>query len=163
MTIVLRDLCVWKAAVEDIPSIQAVHADSVLGLGAGYYKPEILEEWGKGFPGKTYRDSMNSGDTYFIASEHFASRNVIGFSSHAERDGRHYLDDLYVCKAAARQGLGTKLLGYVEHFARAQGATSLYLQASRPGEAFYRMLGFVELSRKEHLVIGDTPFMRKYL
>lgn len=164
MKIDLDELCVWKAQKPDIPALKEAHAASVHGLGRGYYPQETLDTWGRGHSTEIYRQGIGTGeDTYFVATAHFGSREIIGYSSHAIRNGKHHLDDLYVRKEVARQGLGTKLLGFVEDAARQQGASSLYLLASKAGEAFYRATGFIEIARREHSKLGNVAVMQKDL
>lgn len=163
MKIKLDELCVWRAAEEDIPSLMRVHRDAVSALGGRFYPPEVVERWASAYSYNQYREGMRKGEVYWIASKDFASREVIAFSTHAERDGQHHLDDLYVCAEAGKQGLGKKLLGLVGHFAQSHGATSLHLLSSLPAETFYRAAGFVEIARKEHSILGNVPVMRKDL
>ena len=69
--------------------------------------------------------------------------------------------------SAARRGIGTALLRLAESHALAHGATSIEIQASLAGVAFYAANGFDEIGRSEVTLSsgGKIPcvFMRKAL
>ena len=72
---------------------------------------------------------------------------------------------MYVRGAVARRGIGTALLRLAESDAAAHGASSIQIQASLAGVAFYLSNGFDEIGRGEaELTTGTTMpcvFMRK--
>jgi GNAT superfamily N-acetyltransferase len=92
---------------------------------------------------------------------------VLGFSSDYCIEGRKHGTSVYVRGRTARQGVGSALLATAEAHAVSHGATSIEIEASLPGVAFYAANGFVEVGRGEiRLTTGrsmECLFMRKDL
>jgi GNAT superfamily N-acetyltransferase len=110
---------------------------------------------------------MKGGEAFFIATGDIAGvPAVLGFSTHRVDDARDGAS-VYVRGAAARRGIGTALLRMAEAHAIAHGATSLDIQASLAGVAFYKANEFDEVGRGEALLLSGRSmpcvFMRKRL
>jgi putative acetyltransferase len=156
-----------RAGRLDAPAMASAHLDSIRALGPAFYSPDVVETWASGIAPDMYVRAMDAGEVFFVATGEIDGRPaVLGFSSHRiddEQDGV----SVYVRGAAARQGIGTALLRLAESDAAAHGASSVQIQASLAGVAFYRSNGFEEISRGEaQLTTGKMMpcvFMRKLL
>jgi GNAT superfamily N-acetyltransferase len=110
---------------------------------------------------------MKGGEVFLIATRLIDGEPaVLGFSTHRVDDAQDGVS-VYVRGEAARQGIGTALLRLADEHALARGATSIEIQASLPGVAFYKANGFVEYDRGEvQLMSGQSMpcvLMRKFL
>ena len=126
-----------------------------------------LTIWGAGVTPQLYVRAMEGGEVFFIAVGRVDGEPVVlGFSSHHGDDAQDGLS-VYVRGSAARRGIGTALLRLAESHALAHGATSIEIQASLAGVAFYAANGFDEIGRSEVTLSsgGKIPcvFMRKAL
>jgi putative acetyltransferase len=161
------DIETRRAHAGDAGAIAAAHLDSIRSIGPAYYPPDVVEAWSAGLTPDIYVRAMLGGEVFFIATGDVDGEPaVLGFASHRvddEQDGA----SVYVRGGAARRGVGTALLRLAEEYARAHGATSIQIQASLAGVAFYKANGFEELGRGEaHLMSGQSMpcvFMRKRL
>ena len=143
----------------------SAHLDSIRTLGPAFYSPDVVETWASAVAPDMYVRAMDGGEVFFVATGEIDGQpTVLGFSSHRiddEQDGV----SVYVRGAVARLGIGTALLRLAESAAAARGASSIQIQASLAGVAFYRSNGFEEISRGEAvLTTGRTMpcvFMRK--
>ena len=156
-----------RATPDDADAIAAAHRDSIRAIGPRFYPPELVEDWGAGVTPRLYLRAMEEGEVFFIALGRVDGESaVLGFSSHhvhAAQDGI----SVYVRGEAARRGIGTALLRLAEAQALAHGATSIEIQASLAGVAFYAANGFDEIGPTEVTLSsgGRIPcvFMRKQL
>jgi ribosomal protein S18 acetylase RimI-like enzyme len=156
-----------RATDPDLPALAEVHRASILEIAPAFYPPEVIAYWGRERDPEEYgRGMAEHGDAIFVAEAPHRSGMFLGFSHYRFHEGRHYLKGLFVRGAAARRGIGTRLLRAAEDFARAAGATELYVEGSLSGEAFYKARGFTELSRHKHAMGRsevDAIVMRKKL
>jgi len=141
--------------------------DSIRSIGPAFYTPEIVEAWGAGLTPDIYVKAMEGGEAFFIATGYIDGKHVVlGFSTHRIDDTQDGAS-VYVRGSAARQGIGTTLMRLAEEHALAHGATSIQIQASLAGVAFYKVNGFEELGRGKALLISGQSmpcvFMRKLL
>lgn len=125
----------------------------------------MVEAWGAGLTPDLYVNAMDAGEVFFIAvGEINRWPAVLGFATHRVDDAEDGAS-VYVRGAAARHGIGTALLRLAEEHARVSGVTSISIQASLAGVAFYRASGFEELGRGHaQLMSGHAMpcvFMRK--
>lgn len=156
-----------RATPADADGILAAHLDSIRSIGPGFYSTEIVELWSAGLTPDVYATAMQRGEVFFIATGDVGGTPaVLGFASHRLDDAQDGVS-VYVRGIASRGGIGTKLLRLAEEHARAQGATSINIQASLAGVAFYRANGYEEVGRGEaRLMTGRAMpcvFMRKSL
>ena len=126
----------------------------------------MVEAWGAGLTPELYISAMESGDVFFIATGHIDGQpEVLGFSTHRV-DDRIDGTSVYVRGSAARRGIGTTLLRLAEAHAIARGASSIHIQASLAGVAFYQD-GFGEIGRGGAILTSGRSlpcvFMRKLL
>ena len=156
-----------RARPDDAEGIALAHLDSIRSIGPDFYPPEIVESWGAGLTPDIYVKAMESGEAFFVATGDIDGRPaVLGFATHRVDDAQDGAS-VYVRGIAARQGIGTALLRLAEEHARAHGATTIHIQASLAGVAFYKANGFEELGRGEALLRSGQSmpcvFMRKLL
>jgi putative acetyltransferase len=156
-----------RAHPRDAEAIASAHLDSIRSIGPAFYPPEVVEAWGSGLMPDIYVKAMEGGEAFFVATGYIQGEPaVLGFSTHRVDDAQDGTS-VYVRGAAARRGIGTALLRLAEEHALAHGATSIHIQASLAGVAFYKTNGFDELGRGEALLISGRSmpcvFMRKLL
>jgi GNAT superfamily N-acetyltransferase len=141
--------------------------DSIRSIGAAYYPPDVVEDWGFGLTPDIYVKAMEAGEAFFVATGVIDGiPAVLGFSSHRVDDAQDGVS-VYVRAEASRRGIGTALLRLAEERARESGATSIQIQASLAGVEFYKANGFEELGRGAALLMSGRSlacvFMRKAL
>jgi putative acetyltransferase len=152
------------AQPDDADDLAAVHMESIRTLGAGFYAPDIVSDWGQPRTGERYRAAMVTGERFFLAVDD--APRILGFSSYRQKDGKHRTA-IYVAGHAARRGVGSALFRAAEAAARDNGATEVHVDASLAAVSFYLANGFIELARGQHRlrsgVLMDCVFMRKSL
>ena len=156
-----------RAHPDDAAAIAVAHRDSIRAIGPRFYPPELVEDWGAGVTPQLYVRAMEGGEVFFIAVGRVDGEPaVLGFSSHYVHDAQDGVS-VYVRGGDARRGIGTALLRLAEAHALEHGATSIEIQASLAGVAFYAANGFDEIGRTEVTLSsgGKIPcvFMRKTL
>jgi putative acetyltransferase len=163
----LRDVRVRRADASDAEAIALAHADSIRSIGPGFYSPEIVQAWGSRLSADLYIRAMAAGEAFFVATGDLDGKPaVLGFSTHRVDDDQDGAS-VYVRGGAVRRGIGTALLRLAEDHARSHGATTITIQASLAGVAFYKANGFEELGRGvARLISGHSMpcvWMRKAL
>jgi putative acetyltransferase len=155
------------AGVADADAIAAAHLDSIRSIGARYYEPAVVREWGARVRAGLYLNAMARGEVFFLAQSPLAeSGEVLGFSSYRRLEGEDRTA-VYVRGKAARHGVGSALFRSAEAAAIAAGATRIHVAASLAAVEFYRSNGFEEIGRGEHRLRSDRSmacvFMQKHL
>ena len=158
---------VRRAGLPDVEAIAAVHLDAIRSIGALYYAPEIVSDWGARVAGNLYVNAMARGEIFYIAVGELGDKpEVLGFSSH-RLDGKEHRTAVYVRGLAARLGIGSALFRSAEAAAISAGATSIHVDASIAAVEFYQANGFSEVGRGEHRLWSGRGmacvFMRKSL
>ena len=138
-----------RAGLEDVDAIAAAHLDSIRSIGALYYEPRVVSDWGARVTGELYAKAMARAEVFFIAVEPSGQPEVLGFSSHKIGVGAHRTA-VYVRARATRQGIGSALFRAAEAAAIAAGATGIHVDASLAAVEFYTANGFEEVGRGEH-------------
>ena len=159
---------IHRAERSDVEEIAEAHRDSIQSIGPAFYSPDIVNHWQEAITGDLYLKAMQVGEVFFIAvGEVDGRRAVLGFASDYRIEGHKHGTSVYVRGRSARQGVGSALLARAEAHATSNGATSIEIEASLAGLAFYKANGFVELGRGEvRLTTGrsmECVFMRKDL
>src|SRR2546422_8471837 len=94
------------AKLTDVEAIAAAHLDSIRSIGALYYTPAIVSDWGARVKGDLYVNAMARGEVFYIAVGELGDKaEVLGFSSH-RKHGREHRTAVYVRGKAARLGIG---------------------------------------------------------
>ena len=156
-----------RASLADVDRIAAAHRDSIRSIGARYYEPETVNDWGRHVDGTLYVKAMTRGAVFYVAIGQLEDKTeVLGFSSHA-LDGTAHRTAVYVRGQVARLGIGSALFRTAEAAAMAAGADSIHVDASLAAFQFYKAVGFEEIGRGDHrLPSGHSMacvFMRKNL
>lgn len=152
----------------DVDEIALAHRDSIQSIGPAFYSPEVVEFWQEAIRGELYLKAMEAGEAFFIAvGEADASRAVLGFASDYCIEGPKHGTSVYVRGRATRHRVGSALFARAEAHAVSNGATSIEIEASLAGVAFYKANGFIEMGRGEtRLTTGrsmECVLMRKDL
>jgi GNAT superfamily N-acetyltransferase len=161
------DFEIRRADARDAAAIASAHRDSIRSIGPAFYAPDLVEAWGSALTPELYANAMAGGEAFFVAVGRIDGEVVVlGFSTHRVDDGQDGVS-VYVRGSAARRGIGTALLRAAEEHARVSGATSIEIQASRAGVAFYGVNGFTETGRGDAVLRSGRRlpcvFMRKAL
>lgn len=139
-----------RAERSDVDEIALAHRDSIQSIGPAYYPREIVAHWQEAIEGQLYLDAMDAGEVFFIAIGQIAGRSVVlGFASDYIIEGRKHGTSVYVRGRSARRGIGSALLAKAEAHAISSGATSIEIEASLAGVAFYKANGYLEAGRGE--------------
>ncbi len=157
-----------RAEPSDVDEIALAHRDSIQSIGPVFYSPELVEYWQEAITGELYLKAMEAGEVFFIAvGDADGSRAVLGFASDYCVESPKHGTSVYVRGRSARRGVGSALLARAVAHAVSNGATSIEIEASLAGVAFYQANGFVEVGRGEaRLTTGrsmECVFMRKDL
>lgn len=156
------------AEPSDVDEIALAHRDSIQSLGPAFYPSEVVESWQEAITGELYLEAMEAGEAFFIAvGDADGGRAILGFASDYCIEGSKHGASVYVRGRSARRGVGSALLARAEAHAVSNGATSIEIEASLAGVAFYEANGFVEVGRGHtRLTTGrsmECVFMRKDL
>jgi GNAT superfamily N-acetyltransferase len=156
------------AGAADLDAIAAAHRDSIQSIGPAFYPADVVAAWQRPVSADRYRRAMDNGEVFFVAVAAVACHgDIVGFSSDYTIDGAKHGTSVYVRGTAARRGVGSALLREAEAHARAQGATTIEIDASLPGVPFYKRHGYVALDPERSVRIGGREIacvrMRKDL
>lgn len=145
---------VRDATPDDVEAIRHVHRESILALGPAAYDEEQVAAWASGVDDADYA-AVEDDDTVFVVAE--CDGDVVGFASLRVDPPDGYASSVdaevtgvYVHPDAAGAGVGTALLSRLESAARARGATSLGLEASRNAVGFYDARGYERVRDRNH-------------
>jgi len=146
------------ATIEDVPALQQLIRESVVGLGPAYYTPAQIASALEHVFGVDTQLILDG--TYFIAeigAELAASggwskrRTLFGGDQMKSGVSDPLLDPateaariraFYVHPRWARQGIGSKLIAACEDAARTAGFSRMELLATLPGEPLYTANGY---------------------
>lgn len=145
---------------EDAPALWQVYVSSIHGLASADYSPEQISAWAPDdFDPKRWADRVRELSP-FIAER---SGHVIGYGD-VQEDG--YIDHFFVAAEAARQGVGSLLMGAIHDRAAAMSIGALSAQVSLTARPFFAKWGF-HVERPQTLTVRgvtlDNFSMRKLL
>ncbi len=170
----------WRCAtMADIPAMQALIAESAIGLSAGFYTQEQAQAMLKhvfGVDTQLITDQtyfVTEGQGQMLACGGWSKRNTLFGGDQAKQGTDNLLNPaidaariraFFVSPQAARHGLGRQLLEYCSAQAKTAGFTRLELAATMPGKPLYLACGFTPLeSITLHLPGGiDATVCRMY-
>jgi N-acetylglutamate synthase-like GNAT family acetyltransferase len=147
-----------KAALADVPQIQALIARSARGLSAEDYRPAQIEGALRGAFGVDTQ--LLADQTYFVVEEDgrmvgcggWSFRSTLfGSDARAGRDSSTLdprtqaakIRAFFIDPDCARRGIGTLLLEHCEREARARGFARVELMATLPGVKLYAARGYI--------------------
>lgn len=154
------------ARLADAFAIAHVHHGAVHGLAAAHYPPELRHQWARPVDRaraeRMFGEAEAGGAVQLVAELEGAIVGVANVLPAASE-----IVACYVLPAAARRGVGSRLLAEMEAIARRAGCAHLALRASLNAADFYRAHGYIETGRGEHRLADGAPmaavFMRKDL
>ena len=147
-----------KAALPDVPQIEALIARSARGLSTNEYRSSQIEGALRGAFGVDTQ--LLADQTYFVAEEDgrlvgcggWSFRSTLfGGDARSGRDSSNLdprtqaakIRAFFVDPASARRGIGTMLLERCENEARAHGFFQVELMATLPGVKLYAARGYI--------------------
>ncbi|MCC6555703.1 MAG: GNAT family N-acetyltransferase [Polyangiaceae bacterium] len=159
-----------RARPSDLPALQALIERSGLGLSAPYYTPVQAEAVTRHVFGVDTQ--LIEDRTYFVieaegrlaACGGWSKRRTLFGGDQAKTGPDPLLDPsaeparvraFFVDPAAARRGLGRRLMSECVDEARAAGFRALELVSTLPGEPLYLASGFTIIERFELLLPGE--------
>lgn len=167
---------VRDATPGDAEAVRQVHRASIEGLGPQSYDAEQVAAWAAGTESADYAAAIEADDLEFVVAE--VAGELLGFGSLTVDPSGEYGEDVdaevtavYVLPSAARDGIGTEILGVLEERARERDAASLALSSSLNAVPFYDHHGYKEAATYTHEfsshldtgVEGEVVAMRKEL
>ncbi|WP_455231736.1 GNAT family N-acetyltransferase [Geopseudomonas aromaticivorans] len=128
--------------------LRVLFHDSVHQLAARHYTAQQLEAWAPTeFDEQAWCDRIRRNQPFVVED---AAHRLLGYAD-LQADG--YIDQFFIAGGAARRGVGTALLAFLEARARQLAIVGLSTDVSLCAEAFFRQAGFQVVER--HLpVIG---------
>ncbi|MFT4090533.1 MAG: GNAT family N-acetyltransferase [Asticcacaulis sp.] len=126
----------------DAEALSAPYARAVSQTGPRAYSPDQVAAWLSLTPDAARIGAMMAGRWCFVAT----TDTPAGFID-LESDG--HIDMLYVAPEATSMGVGWHLYQHAEAFAREQGLTRLYTEASEIARPFFERQGFRVLHRRD--------------
>ncbi|MDS0259537.1 GNAT family N-acetyltransferase [Haloarcula sp. S1CR25-12] len=140
MTVRLRD-----ATPADVDRLCEVNRVAIETLGTEPYDEHQIAAWKRGVDPELY--PIEAAETHFLVAE--TDERVVGFGWMKPEADEYFTIDvsgeitgMYVHPTAARNGVGTRLLGELERAARDRSVESLGLWASLNAVSFYRKHGY---------------------
>ncbi len=141
------------ASSADVPGLAALFAESVRALGPSRYSAEQVEAWAA-FAQETERFSAFILDAWTLVAED--DSGLLGFAG-LGADG--HVTSLYVAPAAARRGVGSRLLTALLEEAGRRGLPLLYTEASEFSRPLFGRHGFT-VEEVERVERGGVLFLR---
>jgi putative acetyltransferase len=127
-----------------------VHRAAVRGLAAADYPPDVIDAWAPLLISDEAVDRVAAASPGQIRLVAEIGSEIVGIGEIVPN--LNELRACYVMPKAARQGVGTALVGELEQIARELGLAHLQLDASLTSEPFYLNLGYKVRERGEHLL-----------
>lgn len=149
----------------DAVAVRDVHVAAIETFGPAAYDDEEVAAWAERDDGEEEPsiDGLDDPAVVFVVAEEQGS--IVGF-------GRLAIDDsevtaVYVHPDAARTGVGSALLAYLEGYARGTGLDTVTLVASVNAVEFYERAGYERVATVSHETSAgvelDCVEMRKSL
>lgn len=124
------------AKLEDQDKITSLFRETVLQINSKDYSETQVQTWAsRAEHTNKWRDRIRH--QYFIIAER--GEEMLGFGS-INRDG--YLDTLFVSKDHQQEGIGTALLDRLLAYAREEGKSEVFTEASLTARPFLEKQGF---------------------
>lgn len=128
-----------------------LHAQSIRGLAAGQYPPEVIDAWCVAPTEENLANFVKNPDHEQRLFAEIDGK-VVGLAALVIKDSE--LRACYVLPEAARKGVGTALVREMERLAAAHHLDHLELLSSINAEPFYAALGYQSEGCTEHNMRG---------
>lgn len=132
-----------QAQVKDAEEIYAVHTAAIVELCNSCYSEEAIRQWAGRQTPQQYIPWIEEQELTVATAS--AEGHVVGFG-HLIRSNDSssicQVKGLFVSPKWAKKGVGTALLQHLEHQARVQGYTRMFLKSSLNAEGFYERMGY---------------------
>ena len=134
----------------DAPALADIFRRSVEGVGPRDYRPDQVAAWAsRAADIDAVRTRCEDGRMVWVAVD--SGDRPIAYID-LEADG--HLDHLYAAPEAAGQGVATALYQELEGYARSEGITCIYVEASEAAKRFFSRCGFMVVKRSDFEVSG---------
>ncbi len=163
----MDNVMILQATEADIPSIQAVAAESWQATYGHIFTPTFITDYlAAAYSAENLRRSLQSTRSIFLiakADEQVVGYCQLGLGGQGRHENGSELYRIYLLPSYWGQGIGTHLLQQAEAWLRTQGETGYFCHVhgqNAVGKAFYLKAGFV------HDSTGDAEgewCMRKVL
>lgn len=153
---------VKEATLHDIEIIQDIANKSWFATYSGINSDEqnnyMFLKW---YSRESLENQILNGQSFWIL--HHNNKAVAYASISRANDTQFKLHKIYLLPELQGQGLGKKLLGFIEEIVKIKGASELLLNVNRHNKAvfFYKRLGY-EILREEDIAF-DQYWMNDYL
>lgn len=161
------------ATADDIPEIERVMRESILGISSRTYSVQQVESSLR-FVARLDRELIDD-ETYFVVEENgeivgcggWSRRGRLYAGSGPQAEDSRLLDPateaarvraMFVSPRFERRGIGRMILKACEDAARAVGFRRVELMAMLSGHAMYRACGFRDLETADTKLEDGTPF-----
>ncbi len=144
------------ATPDDIPAMSRLIQRAIRQRNAPDYTPEIVERSCANFAEERLLPRLAEREVFVAAVE----GRPVGTVSFALANGKLY--SLFIDPGFDRQGLGTRLVAFIEAHAVARGIAELRLSAALSARPFYERLGYRAAAFEER-PDGSTWLMLKLL
>lgn len=124
-----------KAIATDAAEVHALRKLAILSQCVGAYDAELLRLWTDGELSERFSQAVQ--DSFYV----IASNDKIVASGAVDLVSGQ-VDAIFVHPAHFRQGLGKRIMGFLEQHALDHGLTKLKLDATLNAADFYRSCGF---------------------
>lgn len=133
---VVDDLRIRKATVEDGASIWDLRNAAIRAGCVGYYAADLLDAWTDGVPSSRFLESVPKRWLVAVHDHVVVATGILNSES-----GR--VDGIFVLPKMMRRGIGRSMLAHIEALAVEQGLTKLTLDSTLNAAEFYRSCGYV--------------------
>jgi GNAT superfamily N-acetyltransferase len=128
-------IIIRRAQVSDAPAIWSIRKAAIYKGCAGFYSDDTLKTWAEAPPTEKFQHRLGRDCYLAIIDGHIAGFGMLDLDS-------GHIGAMFVGPSHMGQGVGKKILGYLEDLARASGLKQLHLDASLNAVPVYRACGF---------------------
>lgn len=142
----MRQITIRRYRPDDAEDLWAVYYSAIHEVAAADYSMEQLDAWAPAsFDSSKWAERMR-GIAPFVAEGDGA---IVGY---ADVQTNGYIDHFFVAGGAARQGVGSRLMGHIHSVAVAIGVESLFSDVSLTAKPFFEHWDF-EIERQQSLAV----------
>jgi len=142
-------MAIRRALPGDAEEVWRMHTECIRTCCSSSYSSEEIEAWCGALSPEKYREALRGGLDFFVAHREEEILGICLFSLQEEE-----LFALYVSPAFTGQGVGTRLLEYVESLGIRRSLPGLTVRSTVNAESFYARQGFVRQREECHELPG---------